>query len=51
MSGEAYAFDSQILQRAQELYVALGPEDCQELVDWLRAELEITKKTVRSVAA
>ena len=48
---EAEDFESQIRQRAHELYEARGREDGHELEDWLRAEVEITKKTVRSVAA
>ena len=41
----------QIRMRAYELYEARGREDGHELEDWLRAEEEITRKKVRTIAA
>jgi hypothetical protein len=41
----------QIRLRAYELYEARGREDGHELEDWLRAEEEITRKKVRTIAA
>jgi len=43
--------ESQIRQRAQELYEARGREEGHELDDWLRAEKEITGRKIHAVAA
>ena len=51
MLGESQELENQIRQRAYELYEARGREDGHDLEDWLRAEEEITAKTVRGVAA
>jgi Protein of unknown function (DUF2934) len=43
--------EDQIRRRAYELYEARGREEGYDLDDWLRAEVEITAKTSRDVAA
>ena len=48
---EPKQLEDQIRQRAYELYQARGREDGHDLQDWFRAEEEITKRKVRSIAA
>ena len=48
---EPKQLEDQIRQRAYELYQARGRDDGHDLEDWLRAEEEITKRKVRSIAA
>ncbi len=43
--------EQEIGLRAYELYEARGREEGHELDDWLRAEEEVTKKKVQTVAA
>ena len=47
---KALDLESQIRQRAFELYLERGREDGHDLEDWLRAE-EITSKKARTAAA
>ena len=49
--GDPQELEIQIRERAYELYVARGREDGHDLEDWFRAEEEITKRKVRSIAA
>ena len=51
VTSEPQELEHQIRLRAHELYEARGREDGHDLDDWLRAEEEITKKNVRSIAA
>jgi hypothetical protein len=51
VTSEAEDLDSQIRQRAFELYQERGLEDGHEVDDWLRAEEEITSKKTRSAVA
>lgn len=51
VTSEAEDPESQIRQRAFELYQERGGEDGHEVDDWLRAEEEITQKKVRPIAA
>jgi hypothetical protein len=48
---ESQELETQIRERAYELYEARGREDGHDLEDWLRAEEEITQKKRRSIAA
>jgi DUF2934 family protein len=50
-TSETEDLESQIRQRAHELYQERGQEDDHDLEDWLRAEEEITEKKVRTIAA
>ena len=43
--------EHQIRLRAYELYEARGRKDGHELEDWLRAEVEITRKKTFAIAA
>jgi hypothetical protein len=43
--------EEEIRCRAHELYEQRGRADGHDLEDWLRAEEEIAKKKVRSIAA
>jgi Protein of unknown function (DUF2934) len=49
--GESQELENQIRQRAYELYETRGREDGHDLEDWLRAEEQVTAKTVRGIAA
>ncbi len=51
VTSEAEDLESQIRQRAFELYQERGLEDGHEVDDWLRAEEEITSKKTRSAVA
>lgn len=51
VSSETNDLESQIRQRAHELYEARGQEEGHDLEDWLRAEEEITQKKARPIAA
>jgi chorismate mutase len=42
--------EEQIRTRAYELYEERGREDGHDQEDWLRAEAEITEKTMRTAA-
>jgi Protein of unknown function (DUF2934) len=50
-TSEPPGLEDQIRQRAYELYEERGREDGHDIEDWLRAEEEIRKKKVRSIAA
>ncbi len=48
---EPAQFEDQIRERANELYELRGREDGHDLEDWLRAEEEIAREKVSSIAA
>ncbi len=48
---EPEQLQDQIRERAYELYESRGREDGHDLEDWLRAEEEIAREKVRSIAA
>ncbi len=48
---EPKQLEDQIRERAYELYESRGREDGHDLEDWLRAEEEIAREKVRSIAA
>jgi hypothetical protein len=48
---ESQELETQIRERAYELYEARGRGDGHDLEDWLRAEEEITQKKRRPIAA
>jgi DUF2934 family protein len=50
VTSDTQELESQIRERAYELYEARGRENGHEVEDWLRAEEEITEK-VRPIAA
>jgi hypothetical protein len=50
-ANEPEDLESQVRQRAHELYEARGRLDGHEVEDWLRAEEEITQKRARTIAA
>ena len=50
-TNEPEDLESQVRQRAHELYEARGRLDGHEVEDWLRAEEEITQKRARTIAA
>jgi Protein of unknown function (DUF2934) len=43
--------DEEIRRRAYELYESRGREDGHDMDDWLRAEAEITRSAVKTIAA
>jgi hypothetical protein len=51
VTNEPEDVESRIRLRAFEFYQARGREDGHDLEDWLRAEEELTEKSVRSIAA
>ena len=51
VTSEPHELEHEIRLRAHQLYVARGREDGHDLDDWLRAEVEITGKQARPVAA
>ena len=48
---EPEQLQDQIRERAYELYESRGREDGHDREDWLRAEEEIAREKVRSIAA
>jgi len=48
---EPEQLEDQIRERAYELYESRDREDGHDLEDWLRAEEEIAREKVRSIAA
>ncbi len=48
---EPEQLQDQIRERAYELYESRGREDGHDLEDWLRAEEEIAREKVSSIAA
>ncbi len=51
VTSEPQELEHQIRLRAYELYEERGKEEGHDLENWLRAEEEITKKKVRTIAA
>ena len=51
VASESQELESQIRQRAYELFEARGREDGHDLEDWLRAEEEIMEQKARPIAA
>jgi hypothetical protein len=51
VNSEPHEIEHQIRLRAYELYEARGRENGHDQEDWVRAEVEITNKNARTVAA
>jgi Protein of unknown function (DUF2934) len=50
--GDQYPnLDDEIRRRAYELYEQRGRQDGYDMDDWLRAEAEVTRSAVKTIAA